>query len=155
MSRFNVRKRLRKVLRKGRGELQITRYPVTFVLPNGIEQTVEAEEHYTLLMASQALDSPIGTGRRAGGTCPDGGCALCRVEILDGTGLNTKNDAEQASMDALATGKPHEGRAREPGPPLDPNSRLGCYAKVIGPGARVQVRELFDFDSIRGDPDGT
>lgn len=155
MSRFGIRKRLKSALGMGKRPVKIIRYPVTYVLPDGSEQVVEAEEHYSLLMASQALPSPIGTGRRAGGTCPDGGCAQCRVEIIDGTGLSPITDAERESMQALADGKPHEGRERPPGPPPTPTSRLGCYAKILGPGARVQVLSLFDYDSVRGDPNGT
>ena len=155
MSRFGIRKRLRSALGVGRRRAEIIRYPVTYVLPDGSELTVEAEEYYSLLMASQALPAPIGTGRRAGGTCPDGRCALCRVEVIEPTGLSIMTDSEQASMQALADGKPHEGRDREPGPPPTPTSRLACYAKIRGPGARVQVLELFDYDSVRGDPDGT
>lgn len=155
MSRFGIRKRLRSALGMGRRPVEIIRFPVTYVLPDGSEQTVQVEEHYSLLMASQALPAPIGTGRRAGGTCPDGGCALCRVEILDGSGLSEMGDAEVASMQALAEGKPHEGRAREAGPPPTPTSRLACHAKVLGPGARIQVLSLFDYDSVRGDPEGT
>jgi len=155
MSRFGIRKRLKKALGVGKRRHEIIRYPVTYVLPDGSEHVVQAEEHYSLLMASQALPQPMGTGRRAGGTCPDGGCAQCRVEVLDPTGLSPITDGERASMQALADGKPHEGRSREPGPPPTPTSRLGCYARVVGPGARVQVLELFDYDSVRGDPDGT
>ncbi len=155
MSRFGIRKRLRSALGVGRRPVEIIRYPVTYVLPDGGEQTVQAEEYYSLLMASQALPAPIGTGRRAGGTCPDGGCALCRVEIIDDSGLSVMTDSERESMQALAEGKPHEGRNREPGDQPTPTSRLACYAKIRGPGARVQVLELFDYDSVRGDPDGT
>ena len=106
MSRFGIRKRLRSALGVGRRPVEIIRYPVTYVLPDGGEQTVQAEEYYSLLMASQALPAPIGTGRRAGGTCPDGGCALCRVEIIDDSGLSVMTDSERESMQALAEGKP-------------------------------------------------
>jgi ferredoxin len=155
MSRLGLRKRLKSALGLGRPQRQIVRYPVTYVLPDGTEHVVQAEEHYSVLMASQALPRPMGTGRRAGGTCPDGGCAECRIEVIDASGLSRITDAEQASMQALADGKPHEGRARKPGPPPTETSRLGCYAKVIGPGAKVQVLSLFDYDSVRGDPQGT
>lgn len=155
MSRFGIRKRLRSALGVGKRRAEIIRYPVTYVLPDGTEQVVEAEEHYSLLMASQALPAPIGTGRRAGGTCPDGGCALCRIEVIDGSGLSPMTDFEMASMRALADGKPHEGRNRDPGPEPTPTSRLACHAKIHGPGARIQVLELFDYDSVRGDPNGT
>lgn len=155
MTPFGIRKRLKSALGMTPSRAEIVRYPVTYVLPDGSEQVVHAEERYSLLMASEALPAPISTGRRAGGTCPDGGCAQCRVIILDGTGLSPITDAERRSMEALASGEPHEGRERKPGPAVTPDARLGCYARVVGPGARVKVIALFDYDSVRGDPDGT
>lgn len=155
MSILGIRKRLKAALGMGRPAHQIVRYRVTYVLPDGVEQVVEAEERYSVLMASQALASPIGTGRRAGGTCPDGGCAECRVQVLDGTGLSPMTDAERRSLDAAARGESHEGRERRPGPPVTPDARLACYAKIVGHGARVRVSELFDYESIRGDPSGS
>jgi ferredoxin len=152
---FGIRDKLKQRLGMGRPERQIVKHRITYLLPDGSERTIEAEEHYSVLMASEALEAPISTGRRAGGTCPDGGCAACRVEVLDGSGLTPRTDAELRSMEALAAGEPHEGRARKPGPPIEATSRLSCYAKIVGPGARVRVYELFDFDSIRGDPEGT
>jgi len=134
---------------------EITRYPVTYVLPDGQEVRIEAEERYTLLMASQALPSPISTGRRAGGTCPDGFCDLCRVEVLSAEGLSIKTDFEQKVMDALAAGEPHEGRPRAAALPPGPNTRLACHARVVGPGARIKVSALVDFEALRGDEDGT
>ncbi len=155
MSRFGIRKRIKSAFGMGARPQHIQRYSLTFVLPDGTSQVVEAEEQYSLLMASQALPSPIGTGRRAGGTCPDGACGECRVEILDATGLSSRTDAELATLEAAARGDTHEGRTRTPGPPVKPNSRLACYARIVGSGARIQVQELFDYDSVRGDPTGT
>ncbi|MED5369559.1 MAG: 2Fe-2S iron-sulfur cluster-binding protein [Myxococcota bacterium] len=149
MSRFGIRKRLKSALGMGKGP-QIVRHRVTFVLPDGSEQVIEAEEHYSLLMAADAAGITISTGRRAGGTCPDGLCGLCRVEVLDSAGLSAKKDAEQKAIDDHVAGTPHEGRERKPGPPATPNSRLGCHAKIRGPGARIQVQALFDPDSIMG-----
>lgn len=154
-SPLKLRRRLKNALGVGGAPSEIIRFPVTYVLPDGSEQIVQVEEHYSLLMASQSLPTPISTGRRAGGTCPDGGCALCRVELLDDSGISPLTDAEQASMEALVRGEPHEGRCREPGPAILPTSRLACHAKVRGPGARVKVHELFDYDSIKGDPSGS
>ena len=153
MSRFQIRRRLKGLLDKGPTE--IVRYRVTYELPDGTEQVVEAEEGYSLLMASQALPSPISTGRRAGGTCPDGGCGLCRIEMVDDTGLSSQTDRERRTIDAHVQGEPHEGREREPGPPATETTRLACYTRVQGDGGRVKVIELFDYDSIKGDPDGT
>jgi len=153
MSRFGIRKKLKK-LAGVEQRPEIVRYSVTYVLPDGSERVVQAEEGYTLLMAADAVGMTISTGRRAGGTCPDGHCALCRVEILDATGLNELTDPEQKVMDDLAAGTPHEGRDREPGPSPTPSSRLGCWTKIQASGARVQVMALFDPDSIAGEEEG-
>lgn len=150
MTPFGIRKKLKAALGLG-GRGEIVRYKVTFVLPDGQERTIEAEEHYSLLMAADANGITIATGRRAGGTCPDGHCASCRLEVLDGTGLSPMKDGERQSLADHVSGAPHEGRAREPGPPLTPNTRLGCHTKIIGNGGRVQVQSLFEMDSIRGD----
>ena len=155
MTPWGLRKKLRGMLGGGGGASEIIRHPVTFVLPDGSSVRLEVEEHYSLLMASQGLAAPISTGRRAGGTCPDGGCGLCRVEILDSGGLSPMKSAERASLDAMVQGLPHEGRERSPGAPLLPGTRLACHAKVVGPGARVQVLALFDYDSLKGDPVGS
>jgi hypothetical protein len=68
MTPFGIRKRIQKSLGIGPVERNIVQFPVTFLLPDGSSRTVQAEERYTLLMASQALPSPISTGRRAGGS---------------------------------------------------------------------------------------
>jgi ferredoxin len=148
MSRFGIRRKLKSFLQTDKPSYQT--FSVTFVLPDGTEKLIEVEERYNLLMASQALPSPIGTGRRAGGTCPDGGCASCQVEILDSTGLTEMTDSEQQTLDNYVAGTEYEGHAREPGKPYFPNTRLACYTKVVGSGAKVQVRSLVDFDSLRG-----
>ncbi|MCB9761338.1 MAG: (2Fe-2S)-binding protein [Alphaproteobacteria bacterium] len=150
MTPFKIRRRLKSLL--GQPErAEIVRYPVTFLLPDGTEEVVHAEEHYSLLMAADAHGITISTGRRAGGTCPDGHCATCRVEIVSSAGLSPMTDAERESLQDALDGKPHEGRARKPAPPASPNTRLGCYTKIRGPGARVKILELFDPDSIRGE----
>ena len=153
MSRFGIRNRLKKLIDGGPAE--IIRHPVSYELPDGTTQVVRAEEGYNLLMASQDLPAPISTGRRAGGPCPDGGCGLCRVEVVDCTGLSAMTTREQNTMDAYVRGDPHEGREREPGPPANELTRLSCYCRINGPGGRVRVLELFDYESIAGDPDGT
>jgi len=154
MSRFGIRKRLKGLI-GGKQRPSIPYYSLTYVLPDGTEQVVEAEEKYSILMASQALPSSIGTGRRAGGQCPDGRCALCRVEIADATGLSDMDDYEQRSLNDYVKGTPHEGREREPGEPLTPNTRLACQARIIADGARVIVPALVDYDALRGDMNGT
>lgn len=151
MSRFGIRKRLKRRL-GGAGERNtITSYRITYVLPDGSERTIETEEGYTLLMAADAHGITISTGRRAGGTCPDGKCDLCRVEVLDATGLSSMRPFEKEVMDDHVAGKPHEGRPREAAAMYGPNTRLGCHTKIVGSGGRVQIAELFDPDSIVGE----
>ncbi|MEC7986731.1 MAG: hypothetical protein VX278_16305 [Myxococcota bacterium] len=154
MSRFQIRKRLRGIL-SGSKKPKYQTYTVTYILPDGTEKRVEAEERYNLLMASESLPSPISTGRRAGGTCPDGKCALCRVEIEDMTGLSAMEDYEQNSLDGYVKGTPHEGRERKPGEPITPRTRLACQVRIIGNGGRVLVPALVDFESLRGEENGT
>lgn len=150
MSRFGIRKRLKKAMGLG-GSPEIVRHSLTFVLPDGSEREIEAEEHYSLLMAADAAGITISTGRRAGGTCPDGRCGLCRLEVLDASGLSGQKDAEAKAIADHVAGTEHEGRPRKPGPPASPNTRLGCHTKILGSGARVQIPALFDPDSIVGD----
>lgn len=154
MSRFGIRKRLRGAL-GGTKRSEIITFPVTFVLPDGQEQTISVEERYNLLMASQALPAPIANGRRAGGPCPDGGCALCRVEALDATGLSPRSDYEVQVMQDHADGKPHEGRDRPPGEAPGPQTRLACHCKVVGAGARIKVHALVDFEALQGEANGS
>jgi ferredoxin len=151
MSRFGLRKRLKKALGRGEDGSDIVRHSVTYLMPDGTERVIEAEEHYSLLMAADAAGMTISTGRRAGGTCPDGKCGLCRVEIEDATGLSDMKDGERKSLDDHVAGTEHEGRPREPGPPATPNTRLGCHTKILGSGGRVRVSALFDPGSISGE----
>jgi ferredoxin len=154
MTPFRLRKRVKSLLGRGDGP-QIVRYPITFVLPDGSEKTLEVEEHYSLLMASQGLSSPISTGRRAGSTCPDGGCDLCRVEVISPAGLSERTEFELGVMQDHADGKDYEGRSRAKGEQPGPNTRLACHTKIRGPGGKVKVRALVDFDMLRGDDTGT
>lgn len=153
MSRFGIRNRLKKMM--DGAPVEITRHPVNYLLPDGTTQVVHAEEGYDVLMASQELPSPISTGRRAGGPCPDGGCGLCRIEVTDSTGLSAMSERERGTLEAHIRGDSHEGRPREPGPPANELTRLACYCRINGPGGHVKVLELFDYDSIIGDPEGT
>lgn len=155
MTPFQIRKRLKGMLGMTPTDRADERCSLTFLLPDGSARTVQCEPHYTLLMAADANGLTISTGRRAGGTCPDGACDLCRVEVLDGTGLTPRSEVEMRMMMDSAQGKPHEGRDREKAAIPGPNTRLGCHAKVIGSGARVKVAELFDPNSIRGDEHGS
>ena len=149
MTPFGLRKRLKSKMGFREAE-PVVLCDVTYLLPDGSERRLDVEQHYSLLMAADANGITISTGRRAGGTCPDGRCGLCRVEILDPSGLSTMSEFEAQAMDDHTAGTEHEGRAREPAPPRGPNTRLGCHAKIRGPGARVQIAELFEMESIRG-----
>lgn len=130
MTPFSIRKRLKGLVNKGDAP-EIVRHSVSFVLPDGTEQTVQAEERYTLAMASQFLPSPIATG------CPDGQCGQCVVDVVDGRGIAPETESEKKVL-----AKWHPGKSE--------GKRLACHARVDGPGAKVKVFELFDYDSVRG-----
>ncbi|HJN72517.1 MAG TPA: hypothetical protein QGF58_01170 [Myxococcota bacterium] len=150
MSRFGIRNKLKDILGLGKGP-EVSTCSITFVLPDGTERPLQVEKHYSILMAADANGLTISTGRRAGGTCPDGGCGSCRLETLDATGLSKMSEHEELTIEAHVRGDPHDGRAREPGPPREPSHRLGCHTKILDSGARIQIAALFDPDSIRGD----
>ena len=152
MTRFKFRKKLKGLL--GPAPPEIVNHRITFLLPDGTKQVLEVEEHYSLLMAADAHGITISTGRRAGGTCPDGLCALCRVEMVDATGISELSTYEKDAMDDHVAGKAHEGRDRAPAPPLTPNTRLGCHAKIRGSGGTVRIPALFDPTSIQGEAEG-
>jgi ferredoxin len=105
---------------------------VRLVLPDGAQHEVTCEPRYTLVMASQTLDTPIATG------CPDGQCGGCNVDVLEGAdALLPPSAAEQK----LLTEK-HAARA---------NVRLACHAKVVGNGATVKVHNVWRMESTRGE----
>ena len=153
MTPFRIRQRLKKIIDGTSGPGYET-HKITFVLPDGSEQSFDVEDGYSVLMAADANGITISTGRRAGGTCPDGACGSCRVEVIDGRGLSAKKPAEQKTMDDHAAGLPHEGRPRKAAPKPGPNTRLGCHARIVGNGSRIQIAEVFDLDSVRGDDNG-
>lgn len=150
MSRFGIRKKLKSMVAGGSEPPEIIRYDVVLELPDGTERRIQAEEHYSILMAADAKGLTISTGRRAGGTCPDGQCGLCRVEVLDASGVKPMAEYERQVIADHTAGTPHEGRDREPAEPPNALTRLGCHTKIVGPGTRVRVLALFDPESIRG-----
>ena len=154
MSRFQLRQRLKGLL-GAKPATHIPYFDITYVLPDGTEHCVQAEEKYSILMASQSLPSSIGTGRRAGGQCPDGRCGLCRVEVADATGLLPMDSYEKRSLEDYVAGTPHEGRERQPGDPITANTRLACQAKIVADGARVIVPAVVDYEALRGDINGS
>lgn len=130
MTPFGLRNKLKGILgRPGSGPRVDERVPVTFVTPDGKEQQVLSELRYTLVMASQTLDAPIATG------CPDGHCGGCVVDVLDATGIGAPSPAEAK----LLAEKPEQG------------IRLACHARVVGPGGKIKVREVWSMSSVRGD----
>lgn len=153
MTPFRIRDRLKTLINGPKSNDEDDRVSVTFVLPNGTERTVRTERRYTVLMAADVNGLTISTGRRAGGACPDGLCDLCRVEVVDGTGLNPMSEAEAKSMDDHSAGHPHEGRPRSPVARRGPHTRLGCHTKIVDNGARIRIHELFDPDTIKGSDD--
>ena len=117
MSRFGIRRKLRGLMGQSSKPTYQT-YRVTYVLPDGTRQVVEAEERH-FANGLQSLPSPIGTGRRAGGTCPDGRCALCQVEVLDSSGLTEMNDYERNSLDGFVAGTPTREESGNQANPMD------------------------------------
>jgi len=137
MSRFNIRKRLRsRVQGFGHSEREdVSAIELTLVLPDGSEHRVNTEPHYTLVMASQTLDTPIHAH------CPDGHCGECQVEVL--ASPDALRPAAQAENDLLDE---HLGTDR------DPNVRLACHARLEGTGARVKVSKVWSLAEAMGEP---
>lgn len=127
MTPWGIRNRIKTALGRGKPE-RSAGYTLTLVLPDGSAHEVQAEERYTLVMASQSLETPIATG------CPDGHCGDCAVDVLDERGLAAPTDAEAKLL-------------REKG---KPGQRLACHARVTGSGARVRVHNVWSMDSSRG-----
>jgi ferredoxin len=134
MTPFGLRNRLKQALGRGAPASPAAEQSlsVRFVLPDGKEHEVRCEPKYTLVMASQTIDTPIATG------CPDGHCGGCNVDVLDGAAaLQPASAAEQKLLD--------EKWASRPG------TRLACHAKVSGSGARVRVHTVWSMDQTRGE----
>lgn len=151
MTPFGIRTRIKKSLGMTRSAEATVYHTLTYILPDGKEQVVKAEDRYNILMASQVLPAPISTGRRAGGPCPDGKCALCRIELVDDTGITPMNEQEKKALADAVAGTPHEGNARKPAKPTTPTTRLACHCRIVGSGAKVKVAALFDYDSVKGE----
>ncbi len=129
MTPWGIRAKIKGALGRGPTAPPNTeRLTVTFVLPNGAEHQVKCESRYSLVMASQTLETPIATG------CPDGHCGECAVDVIDGTGL-----AEPAATEAKLLAE--KGK---------PGQRLACHARIIGTGAKVKVLTVWTMDDIKG-----
>ncbi|MFH1466012.1 MAG: 2Fe-2S iron-sulfur cluster-binding protein [Pseudomonadota bacterium] len=135
MSRFHLRQRLRSrvqgLMRPKRDEHPAI--TLVLVLPDGSEHRVEAEPGYTLVMASQILETPIHAH------CPDGHCGLCQVDVLAGAeALRPPSEAEVKILE------------EQLGPDRDTNVRLACHAKVERSGARIGVRQVWSLEQAMG-----
>lgn len=131
MTPFRLRDRLRRAI--GGEKAADDRVEVTFVLPDGSRATGRGETRYTLVMASQNLETPIATG------CPDGGCGGCNVEVVDGiSALAPASDAEIRSFEQRHNRKPR------------PEERLACHARVLRTGATVKVARVWSLDEQKG-----
>ena len=126
MTPFGLRKRIKGIFGGGERDAAV-KHAIVFVYPNGDEKTVEAEDRYTMVMASQ-LATPIDT------KCPDGHCGECVVDVLAGGGLNTPLAAENKAFE--------HGQGR----PEKPNERLACHARIVGSGARIGVRKVWTME---------
>lgn len=129
MTPWGIRNRIKSVLGRGPSAKPDERVALTLILPEGRESKVQCEPGYTLVMASQSLETPIATH------CPDGHCGECRVEVVDATGLKEPSSAESRLIQ-------EKGYAA--------TTRLACHAKVAGSGARVKVRNVWTMDSVKG-----
>ncbi len=135
MTRFRLRERLKRRMERclGHEKEEVEPIWVEFVLPDGSERRVRTEPHYTLVMASQLLETPIHT------SCPDGHCGQCQVEILQGAdALRPPSEAETGLLEE------HLGQER------DPSVRLACHARLLRTGARVKVRRVWRLEDVGG-----
>ncbi len=129
MTPWGIRAKLKSALGRPTGAPVIEQVALCFVLPDGTEHPTRCEAKYTLVMASQTLDTPIATG------CPDGHCGGCVVDVIEGAGLLAPSPAEQRVL-------------TEKKIPAD--QRLACHAKVGGDGVKVRIREVWTIESTRG-----
>ena len=132
MTPWGIRKRIKSLVggAGAGGNSRDPEYTLRIVLPNGSEHEVKAEPRYTLVMASQTLETPIATG------CPDGACGGCTVEVLDPAGIGQPSAAEKTLLDEKWKDKP--------------NYRLACHARVVGDGGRIKALSVWSMDNTRG-----
>ncbi len=136
MSRFQIRQRLKDRL-LGRSAAQAAdttqQIELRLVLPDGSEHTVQTEPHYTLVMASQTLETPIHAH------CPDGHCGGCQVTVLEGhDALRPAAEAELTLLDEKL------------GVDRDPNVRLACHARLVGGGVKIRVGKVWSLEEAMG-----
>jgi ferredoxin len=132
MTPWKIRSRLRALFQPpapAPHDEPLPKYAVTYVLPNGEPQQAQALKGSTLVLASGNLQFPIDTG------CRDSSCATCQVDVLSGAEkLTTPTDAEAATL--ARNGAPAE-------------RRLGCRAKIMGPGITVGMVNVVGWNPQR------
>ncbi|MBM4392320.1 MAG: (2Fe-2S)-binding protein [Deltaproteobacteria bacterium] len=128
MTPWGIRNRIKSALGRGGKVASDERLRVTLVMPDGQSHEVDAEPRYTLVMASQSLETPIATG------CPDGGCGTCSVDVIDGRGLAEPTESESKLLKEKCK----------------PGQRLACHARITGSGAKVKVYSVWSMDQTRG-----
>lgn len=132
MTPWGIRNRIKSALGRAPGAAaeKDDRLDLTIILPDGSSHEVRCEPRYTLVMASQSLETPLATH------CPDGHCGNCVVDVLVDQGLSTPTSAESK----LLAEKGHR-----------PGQRLACHAKIVGSGAKVRGLSVWTMDSVRGE----
>jgi ferredoxin len=137
MSRFRIRERIKRRLTgqaAAAAEASDAKVELTVLLPDGSEHRIVTEPHYTLVMATQTLDTPIHAH------CPDGHCGQCQVEVLGGMdALRPPTEAETTLLDE------HLGAER------DPRVRLACHTRIIGSGARIRAKTVWSLAEAMGE----
>lgn len=130
MTPWGIRKKVKAALGfQAGGAAKEDRVDLTMLLPNGSQHAISCEQGYTLVMASQSLETPIATN------CPDGHCGHCAVDVVDATGLRAPSAAEAAILKEKGYGA---------------DVRLACHAKVNASGAKIRVRNVWTMDSVKG-----
>lgn len=131
MTPWGIRSKIKSAIGLGSAKKADTsdRVRLSMVLPDGQAHEVSCESGYTLVMASQSLETPIATH------CPDGHCGQCVVDVSAATGLKAPTEAESNLL--RAKGHP-EG------------TRLACHARVVGSGATIRVRQTWSMDEVKG-----
>ena len=127
MTPFGIRKKLKSLLGGGKSSgsdgSERPAYEVKITAPDGSEYTVQGKQGETLVTVSGRGAYPIMTG------CAEGDCGTCRVEVLAGAGsISAEGERERGTKETY----------KVPG-----SWRLGCQARLEGPGLHVRVIDPF------------
>jgi 2Fe-2S ferredoxin len=133
MTPFGIRKKL-KALLFGDSQTpipprpEISRYAVTFELPDGTSYQADAKHEDSLVMTSGRGPMPINTG------CADGTCATCQVDVLEGAEM-------------LSPADEHEEKCKTENK-VPAERRLGCQTAVLGDGVKVRIINVFGEEPV-------